>query len=192
MMTVEFRDLDGSYVLARRVDDVRCRVLASNVMAEGRVLYKNPRMSWEEAGRDLGGFTRLIPLDFEGEGTAAPSPDAEGPLSFLEEKDLLPSRHMASDASELSAFPLDLMDPEEGTLERLARLTMHYVKAHRPQGLKGSARACRCPGFRPNSSLPSDRLQALVGLVLAARSRRDLGRIRRAVRRIAGRGVSAA
>jgi hypothetical protein len=192
MTTVEFRDLDGSYVFARRVDDVRCRVLASNVMAQGRVLLKNPRMSWEEAGRDLGGFTRLVPLDFEGEGTSAPSPDVEGPLALLEEKDILRSPHMATDAPELSALPLDLMDHEDGILERLARVVIHPVKAQRPQGLKGSSRACRGPGFRPPSSLRSDLLDALVGLVLAARNRRDLARLRRAVRRISGKGGSAA
>lgn len=64
---VEFRDLDGSYVLVRPLDEVRGRVVSSNRAARGRVLYKDGALSWERAAEDLGGYTRLSPEELLGE-----------------------------------------------------------------------------------------------------------------------------
>src|SRR5688572_29628295 len=55
----EFRDPDGSYVLVQPLDEVRCRVLASNVTPKGDVLFKDAELTWQEAAEDLGGYTRL-------------------------------------------------------------------------------------------------------------------------------------
>jgi len=60
---VEFRDPDGGYVLALALDEIRCRVLRSNVAERGAVLFKDPDLGWEKASEDLGGLTRLGPVD---------------------------------------------------------------------------------------------------------------------------------
>lgn len=61
--TVELRDLDGSYILSRIVDETRCRVLASNVTGRGETIRIPFWWCWEDATRNLGGFTRTSPYD---------------------------------------------------------------------------------------------------------------------------------
>jgi hypothetical protein len=60
---VEFLDPDGSYIRARALDEVCCRVLSSNVARKGEVYVKEGALDWEEASEDLGGLTRLGPWD---------------------------------------------------------------------------------------------------------------------------------
>src|SRR5579863_1417543 len=60
----EFLDPDGSCAIVRPLDDTRGRVVYSNVLEEGEILYKDPRLTWQQAGEDAGGHTRLGPSDF--------------------------------------------------------------------------------------------------------------------------------
>jgi hypothetical protein len=60
---VEFLDPDGGYVRALPLDEVRCRVLRSNLARRGEVFLKDPGLDWEEATQDLGGWTRVGPSD---------------------------------------------------------------------------------------------------------------------------------
>lgn len=59
----ELRDLDGSYLLFEPVGESRCRILASNVAPKGQLLYKPTLLSWAQATKDLGGYTRLSPAE---------------------------------------------------------------------------------------------------------------------------------
>jgi hypothetical protein len=87
---VEFRDPDGSYVLALALDEIRCRVLRSNVAERGAVLFKNPDLGWEKASEDLGGLTRLGPAD------------------------LVPSRELAAQERTVRQVLEEVPDPESG------------------------------------------------------------------------------
>ena len=60
---VEFRDLDGTYVLVKPLDDVRGVVLNGTLHEQGQVLYKDASLSWKAASRDIGGATHLSPQD---------------------------------------------------------------------------------------------------------------------------------
>jgi len=62
-LIVEFLDDDGSYIQALTLDELRCRVLCSNVARRGELLLKDPDLDWESATEDLGGLTRLGPWD---------------------------------------------------------------------------------------------------------------------------------
>lgn len=83
LIPCELRDLDGSYVLVEPVGDIRCRVLASNVAQKGEVLYKPEALSWLQATRDLGGFTRLTPAELLGGLEAKSMPNPENLLEVL-------------------------------------------------------------------------------------------------------------
>lgn len=79
----ELRDLDGSYLLVEPFGEIRCRVLSSNVARKGEVLYKPEALTWSQASRDLGGFTRLSPAELLGTVEADSRPDPENLLEVL-------------------------------------------------------------------------------------------------------------
>ncbi len=83
LIPCELRDLDGSYVLVEPVGEIRCRVLVSNVARKGEVLYKPEALTWSQASRDLGGFTRLSPAELLGTVEADSRPDPENLLEVL-------------------------------------------------------------------------------------------------------------
>ena len=178
MNTVEFRDPSGSYVLALPVDEVRCRVLASNVLGRGQLAYKDPEMTWDEAARDLGGFTRLSPEDLAPE---TPEEVAEElVLRDLEAGNRSFSRTSDDGLGLLARIPdpASLGQPPEGTDDLrgvLERLLVHYVRAHAGRPARRLAQTrCECPGFRAGASRGQARLHALVGLALAAKGFSDL------------------
>src|SRR5471032_3315633 len=84
---IEFLDPDGSYALVQPFDEVRGRVLSSNVLEKGSVLHKDADLAWGEAAEDLGGFTRLGPSDFllDGEASSEPAWDSEDLVRLLED-----------------------------------------------------------------------------------------------------------
>lgn len=80
---IELHDLDGSFLVARVVDDARCRVLWGSAARRGDV-YLNPSpLSWDEAAEDGDGHTRLVPSDLvsaaptDRDAEAAEDPDDE-------------------------------------------------------------------------------------------------------------------
>lgn len=80
----EFRDPDGSTLLVRPLDEIRGRVIASNVVRKGELLFKDETPSWREAAEDLGGWTRLGPGILPGPGGEDALPDPEGILRSLD------------------------------------------------------------------------------------------------------------
>ena len=181
MNTVEFRDPDGSYILAAPFDDARCRVLASNVLARGQVVCKDPELSWEEAAEDVGGFTRLAPDDLfpaEPEDAEAGSllreiEDGHASFSRTSDDGLDPMTRVPDPAS-LGRLPEDGEDPHA----ILQRLLVHYLGAHPGRSAHDLARSgCGCPGFRLGGSRTESRIHALVGLALAAKRFPDLEKL---------------
>ncbi len=195
MNTVEFRDVGGGYVLALPVDDVRCRVLASNVVGKDRVLFKDPDLSWEEASEDLGGFTRLDPSDF-----AAPEQDPEESslLADLEAAVSGSARTTDDRISGLEGVPdpaslSSLADADDAPRSQVARLVAHYLAAH-----GGRSRTtlphdvCRCAGFRLGDSRREARLHAMVAVSTAAKALPDVRRLVGAYRKRSRKPLKAA
>lgn len=64
---LELQDPDGAYALIQVVDEDSARVLSSNLLPRNRVLQMPEALlplSWEEASRDQGGWSRVGPSDF--------------------------------------------------------------------------------------------------------------------------------
>ena len=179
---VEFRDPDGTYVLAQPFNDVCCRVLASNAMPRGQVLYKDEDIPWEEAAQDLGGFTRLGPDQLQpapkGPGGGSddyrdlllgvlPEPD---PLALVEDPASSKSHEREKDA-----------DPRAALL----RLVIHYKKVHeRKEAHTLWMNLCRCPHFAPEGDVTQARLHAMVSIALLRRELPSLPRIQEAIREV--------
>lgn len=180
MKTVEFRDPDGSYVLAVPLDEERCRILASNVLPVGQIAYKDPDLTWAEASQELGGFTRMPPDDLspteyewveedvfldeeEESGEASFTRTSDDRLSFLER---VPDRTSSSRTPAPGA-----LDPRE----MLGRLIAHYIRVHPGFTAADLAQSgCHCPGFRLGGERSAFRLHVLVGLTMAAKEYDDL------------------
>ncbi|HLY10440.1 MAG TPA: hypothetical protein VKW04_14150 [Planctomycetota bacterium] len=193
MTTVDLRDPDGAYVLARPIDDARCRVLASNRWEKDVILFKDSAIGWSEASRDLGGFTRLGPGDLEpveGEPDEVRSLDADG-----EAEDAGPAGAAEEDQDPLERIPdprslPDRSDGDAGPGAALLRMLAHYGTAHaeRPGGVLPQ-NVCRCPGFRPDRSPSAIRLHVLAALATAATSLPDLERLVGAFRRFSAQKI---
>lgn len=176
----EFRDPDGSYALVQPFDEVRCRVISSNVLSKGLVLYKHADLTWEEAARESHGGTRVGPSDlaaleerrFESSdyrdlirGEVAEDPD---PLRDLED-----TRSTRLEAAEVPA------DPRAGLL----RLAFHYRKVHERREAGGRwMSVCRCPGFTPEGKPGYARLHAMIWVALFTKRLPSLPRMLGAIR----------
>src|SRR5262245_20280675 len=93
LIPCELRDLDGSYLLVEPLDACRCRVLDSNVAPKGEILWKPRSLTWHQASKDLGGWTRVAPSDLqnlEGENGAQ---DHENILEILEREQEVLGEH---------------------------------------------------------------------------------------------------
>ncbi len=73
---LELQDPDGAYALIQVVDAGSARVLSSNLLRKNRILQKRGTLSWEEAARDQGGWSRVGPSDFLASLPASPDPAA--------------------------------------------------------------------------------------------------------------------
>jgi len=102
----EFRDPDGSYVLVQPFDEVRCRVLASNVADRGEVLFKDGSLTWSEAAEDVGGFTRVGPSTLLEHPEKDPVYTTSDLLAALEEKVVPEAEGPTLD------FPGEIVGPE--------------------------------------------------------------------------------
>ena len=181
MNTVEFRDPDGTYILAAPFDDARCRVLASNVLARGQVVCKDPELSWEEAAEDVGGFTRLAPDDLSPD--ESEDPETRSLLREIEDGDASFSRTSDDGLDPMTRVPDPaslgrLTEDDDSPHEILERLLVHYLRAHSGRSARDLARSgCGCPGFRLGGARTESRIHALVGLALAAKRFSDLERL---------------
>lgn len=168
----ELRDLDGSYALVRPLDDVRCRVIDSNVFAKGELLCLwNTPYDWIEGSEDLGGCTRI--------GLADLIP-RNGPIVEDRGEDILPlerafGEHADSEAEEhrmeLEAVAPDEDVPDEDDFDfdaTLRRLTLHFVEVHLhlADGVP-TMEDCRCPGIAPANEWAQDRLYAVIWITFA-------------------------
>ncbi len=195
---VEFLDPDGSYALVQPFDEVRGRVLSSNVLPKGHVLHKDEKLSWSEAEEDLGGFTRLGPSDFLPQGEAGPEPAWEGgeltswlldPLASSREERIL------DPLLELESPPPGLGRPEQEVdpVGLLLGLVRHFRKLHlTKEGTSRWVAPCRCPGFQVQGERLRARLHKLARAALLDRKLPSLSRILVALRETFGRRVDAA
>lgn len=194
---VEFRDLGGDYVLARPLDEVRCRVLASNTLPRGELLYKPASLPWDEAGLDLGGYTRLTPEDLRTGGGEVPREEG---LSQSLGEDLLRELQTDEDVQEdahrevdrragsrprvREAFPAppdwaDLVPEPEGMVLRLA---VHYRLRHeRGRGKDVEFEVCRCSKYAPREDLALAWFHELTYRGLRERRVPSLARMLRAI-----------
>ena len=154
--TFEFLDPEGSYALVRPLDETRGRVVYSNVLEQGEILYKSPGLTWKEAGADAGGSTRLGPSDFP---PATPKErdldleDFQGHEGDRVLFDLLE----ASDAPESDAQPSGpyrkVITPDTGgsAPDLLMHLLVHYLRMTEPGHNDGRwGNLCSCPKIRFN------------------------------------------
>jgi len=185
IQTVEFLDPDGSYALVQPFDEVRGRVLSSNVLEKGSVLHKDAELAWDDAAEDLGGFTRLGPSDFLRDEGAAPEPAWENAdlVRLLEERDHAATPSRTQDPflglESKPATPAEDSEPV-GLLRRLVR---HLRKQHlkREAGSRWVA-PCRCPGFQVKGGRLRSRLLELLTEAFEKEKLPRLSRILAAVR----------
>lgn len=198
MPMIEFLDPDGSYALVQPFDEVRGRVLSSNVLEKGSILYKDAELAWGDAAEDLGGFTRLGPSDFfqDGEASGEPAWDSEDLVRLLEDP-------MDDGHEELSRDPLsDPESPPPGptTSEQsgepvgvLLSLVRHLRKQHeKKDGGSCWVTPCRCRAFHVKSDRLRTRLQELITVALEKVRLPRLSRILGALRLTFGPSVDAA
>jgi hypothetical protein len=197
----EFRDEDGSYAVVRPLDESRGRVVTSDVWEAGVILYKNPKLTWEEAGKDVGveaGFqTRLGPSDFAPDGPKAGDLDREDfhgheedrVLFDLLEADLEPeSESRQGGPAERLLYP----DRWEAPPDLLMHLVVHYLKITEPDHDDGRwDRLCGCPQ-RPLHQGTADVLYAVVTSALAERGLPNLDSIVSALRALRAEEVAVA
>jgi hypothetical protein len=185
----ELNDPDGSYLLVQPFDEVRCRVIASNVAQKGEVLYKRAGLSWRKAAQDLGGWTRLSPSLLLASRGEAEGPDPENILGVLEDKMASLGEHQHPDPegdpvdpeSLTSSSGSDESDPRAAIL----RLAIHYRKAHeRMDGEHHWVALCDCPDFGPGGDRIQARLHALVSMGLLANKLPTLPRIFQAIHEV--------
>jgi hypothetical protein len=177
----EFRDPDGSYALVQPLDEVRCRVIASNVAEKDQVLYNGDALDWPDAAEDLGGFTRLGPCEMLGpEDEELPDPGEDDqehrgedgrppadPLAHVEDPRYSKCHEQAIDAD----FQVEIL-----------RLAIHYQQVHeRKDGETRWVTLCRCPDYAPLGDVPRARFHAMVSVALLAEQLPSLSQIRGAI-----------
>lgn len=194
----EFHDPDGSYVLVQPFDEVRCRVIASNVVEKDQVLYKGDLLDWQDAAEDLGGFTRLGLSDLLPKDEAWPEPAWEGSeLLLLIEEHLGSSRDESIQNPALKRESPTLEPPKPSAWEDpvgfLLELVRHTRKLHeRDTGESRWVAPCRCPAFQVQGDRLRARLQELITTALEKGRTPRLTRILVALRESIGRRADAA
>ncbi len=168
----ELRDLDGSYLLVEPMDAYRCRVLDSNVVPKGDILWKPRSLTWHQASKDLGGWTRVAPselVDLEREHYV---PDHENILEILEREQEVRCEHRRPDPEEELANPRSLSPVDHEQDERDFRATLnilarHYRSIHGYHNDPGGQVSyCVCPGFGPAGERARDHLNILISVAL--------------------------
>jgi hypothetical protein len=198
MQTIEFLDPDGGYALVQPFDEVRGRVLSSNVLEKGSVLHKDAELAWVDAAEDLGGFTRLGPSDFlrDGEVSSEPAWDSEDLVRLLEDPLGAGAAELCGDpVLNLESPPPGATNPEQGAepLGLLLRLVRHLRKQHQKKaGATCWVSPCRCPAFQVKGEGLRARLQELIAEAFEKEKLPRLSRILVALRANFGRRVDAA
>jgi hypothetical protein len=177
----EFRDPDGSYALVQPFDEVRCRVIASNVAEKDRVLYKGDLLDWQDAAEDLGGFTRLGPCEMLAPVEEDPPAEREEVAEFVDE-DGRPS----ADPLALVEDPRYSKRREQATQADLQvailRLAIHYRQVHeRKNSGTRWMNLCRCPRYAAGGDATQARLHVMVSVALLSEQLPSLPRIRAAI-----------
>jgi hypothetical protein len=200
IQAIEFLDPDGSYALVQPFDEVRGRVLASNVLLKGNILHKDEELTWTEAAEDLGGFTRLGLSDLLPKDEAWQEPvweDSE--LLTLLEEHLGPSREklIADPRLQVESPPPEDAKPKVGAAEDpvgfLLSLIRHTRKLHeRNVGETRWVAPCRCPAFQVKGDRLRTRLEELLTAALEKGRTPRLSRILLALREAFGRRADAA
>ncbi len=172
----EFRDLDGSYVLVRPLDDVRCQVIDSNVFPEGELLrLRGSGYDWLEGTEDLGGCTRIGLDQFLRPASGEDTQD-DNVLGLLAELDVALGEHRHPDPEERLVDPHSLVpDPDNRDAEdvpaTLRRLADHYRSVHGyQQDAPDRVTACVCPGFAPESERSRHLLSTVMTIALSRKS----------------------
>jgi hypothetical protein len=173
----EFREPDGSYVLVRPYDDVRCRVIDSNVFRKGELLHlRGAAYGWSEGSEDIGGCTRVGLAFLLQDHSALVDGHPDDLLNLLAEQEAALADHRLPDPEEEVVDPRSLApdEPEMGGADlraTLTRLTDHYRKIHGyGQNTPTQVTACSCPGFGPGNYRARDLLAAVVTLALRHKS----------------------
>jgi len=198
IQAIEFLDPDGSYALVQPFDEVRGRVLSSNVLEKGSVLHKDAELAWGEAAEDLGGFTRLGPSDFLHDGalSAEPAWNSEDLVRLLEDpldtQGEVPSHDPMRNLESPPPVPATL-DQDADPVGLLLRLVRHLRKTHRKKDAGSCWVApCRCPAFQVKGDRLRTRLQELITAALEKGRLPRLSRILVALRARFDRRVDAA
>ena len=131
---LEFLDQEGSYALVRPLDDTRGRVVYSTVHEQGEILYKDPRLTWDEASHDAGGCTRMGPSDFALGSPKEGDLDAEDfhgheenrvLFELLEHSEVPRSRSRVRKADTYVLSPAGSGEPPD---DLLMHLVVHYLR----------------------------------------------------------------
>jgi len=197
----EFRDEDGSYALIRPLDDTRGRVVTSDVWEAGQLLYKNPKLTWEEAGKDAGpgtGFqTCLGPSDFAPGYSKDEDFDREDFQGHEEDRvlfELLESAEEPESDSRPGGPAVSPLYParKEIAPDLLMHLVVHCLKIADPVQDDGRwDHLCGCPEgqLHPRTA---DALYAVVNSALRARELPSLDSILSALRALRAEEVEVA
>jgi hypothetical protein len=197
---IEFLDPDGSYALVQPFDEVRGRVLSSNVFEKGSVLHKSEELCWTEAAEDLGGFTRLGPADLLSPGEDGPAPVwEESELLGMLEEQMGPGRaEPGGDPGPQAISPAPGYDrgapgDEEDPVGFLLGLVGHIRQLHekRGRGPRGVT-PCRCLAFRVNDDRLRTRLRQRIASALQKERLPRLTRILVSLRESLGSCLGAA
>jgi hypothetical protein len=130
----------------------------SNVLEQGELLYKDPRLSWKEAGEDAGGYTRLGPSDFPQGDPKDRDLDTEN-FHGHEVNRVLFDLLEASEEPESASFDREpfvrVLYPAGGgggdPPDLLMHLVVHYLRMTEPGHDDGRwGRLCSCPGILPH------------------------------------------
>lgn len=198
MPVVEFLDPDGSYALVQPFDEVRCRVLSSNVLPKGQILHKGDLLDWQDAAEDLGGFTRLGISDLLPKEDAWPEPAWEGSelLEQLEEhlgysrEDQVQNPALKRESPTLEPPKPSAWEDPVGFLLGLVRHTRKLHEQH--AGESRWVATCRCPAFQVQGDRLRARLHKLLTAALEKGRRPRLSRILIALRESFARRADAA
>lgn len=176
LIPCELRDLDGSYALVRPIDDVRCRVIDSNVFQKGEQLrLKSVPYDWREGSQDIGGCTRASLEDLLPPEDSLSNESVEDPLQdCARHHESARGRH--DDDLDEHLNNLGSLDPGDDSEDvddfdfdaALRRLTFHFVEVHLhlADGVP-TMEECRCPGIAPANEWARDRLYAMIWITFA-------------------------
>lgn len=186
----EFCEPDGSYVLVRPYDDVRCRVIDSNVFRKGELLHlRGAAYDWSEGSEDIGGCTRIGLAFLLQDHSALVDGQSDELPNLLSEQQAALADHRLPDPEEEVVDPRSLASNEpqmDGADLRatLTRLVDHYRELHGfGENTLDQMTACSCPGFGPDNYRARDLLAEVVSLALRHKSLPPLRDLIRQARR---------